>query len=309
MSLDRGRSLMLQKVDLRASPRTLAMPDGDHDAYGDEQMIQTTANTLRVPGASLYYEVTGAGPVLMLIGLPVDHTEFEKVVPLLADRYTVVTYDPRGFSKSAIDDPEQDTTPDLAADDVHCVLAAVTSEPAYVLGSSGGAVTALALLAAHPEQVRAIVAHEPPILELLPDAERHFAEVEDVYDTFRREGQGPAFMKFMASIDPDLDPAEMMAAQGPPTPEMIANVGRMLAHSLRPTALYHPDLAALRAVAGQIVVGVGADTIKQAANQAARALAARLDLPVVEFPGHHEGFVSDPEPFAATLVEVLQARA
>ena len=272
-------------------------------------MIQTTAATLKVPGANLYYEVTGTGPVLMMIGLPVDHNEFAPVVPLLANSYTVVTYDPRGFSKSTIDDPDQDSTPELVADDVHRVLAAVTDEPAYVLGSSGGAVTALALVAGYTEQVRAIVAHEPPILELLRDYEELRAQTEDIYETFRREGQGPAFFKFIAMIDPDFDPAEMMAAQGPPTPEMIANGERMLAHSLRPTALYHPDLGALRAVSDRIVVGVGADTARQLANRTARALAARLHLPVVEFPGHHEGFVSDPEPFAAKLVEVLQARA
>src|SRR6266700_4660434 len=218
-------------------------------------MTQTTATTLRVPGASLYYEVAGTGPVLMLIGLPVDHTEFAKVVPLLADRYTVVTYDPRGFSQSTIENPDQDSTPDLVADDVHRVLAAVTSEPAYLLGSSGGAVTGLELITRHPEQLRVVVAHEPPLLELLPDAEQLRAKTEDIYDTFRREGQGPAWLKFAALIDPDFDPAEMLAMQGPPTPEMIANGERMLAHQLRPTSLHRPDLAALRAVSDRIVVG------------------------------------------------------
>ncbi len=272
-------------------------------------MIQTTARTLSVPGANLYYEVTGTGPVLMMIGLPVDHTEFAKVVPLLADRYTVVTYDPRGFSESTIEDPDQDSTPELVADDVHRVLAAVTSEPAYLLGSSGGAVTGLELITRHPEQLRLVVAHEPPLIELLPDAERLRAQTEDVYDTFRREGQGPAWLKFAALISPDFDPAEMFAAQGPPSPRMIANGERMLAHQLRPTSLHRPDLAALRAVSDRIVVGAGATSAGQVANRTARALAACLDLSVVEFPGHHEGFDSDPEPFAAKLVEVLRARA
>ena len=100
----------------------------------------------------------------------------------------------------------------------------------------------------------------------------------------------------------------MFEAMGPPTAQTTANGERMLAHSLRPVSLHHPDLAALRAVADRIVVGVGATTGGQVANRTARALAARLELPVVEFPGHHEGFVSDPEPFAAKLVEVPEAR-
>jgi clorobiocin biosynthesis protein CloN7 len=272
-------------------------------------MTQTTARTLSVPGANLYYEVIGSGPVLMLIGLPVPHTEFAQVVPLLADRYTVVTYDPRGFSQSTIDDPEQDSTPELVADDVHRVLAAVTSEPAYLLGSSGGAVTALALVARHPEQLRVAVVHEPPLIELLPEAEQLRARTKDVYDTFLREGRGPALMKFFALVSPDFDPAQMPADQEPPTAEAIANDERLLAHALIPTVLHSPDYATLRAVSERIVVGVGAATAGQVSNRTALALAARLDLPAVEFPGQHEGFVSDPEPFAAKLVEVLQARA
>jgi len=272
-------------------------------------MIQTTPRTLSVPGANLYYEVTGSGPVLMLIGLPVDHTEFAQVVPLLSDRYTVVTYDPRGFSQSAIDDPDQDSTPELTADDVHRVLAAVTTEPAYLFGTSGGAVTALALITRHPEQLRVAVAHEPPLIELLPEADQLRAQTEDVYDTFRREGQGPAWLKFAALISPNFDPADMPALQTPPSPQMIANGNRMLAHSLRPTSFHHPDLEALRALSERIVVGAGAASGGEVANRTARELAARLDLPVVEFPGHHEGFVSDPEPFAAKLEEVLRAQA
>ncbi len=154
-----------------------------------------------------------------------------------------------------------------------------------------------------------VVAHEPPLLELLPDAEQLRAQTEDIYGTFCREGQGPAWLKFAALVSPDFDPAEMFAAQGPPTPEMIANGDRMLAHSLRPTSLHRPDLEALRAVSDRIVVGVGATSVGQVANRTARALASCLGLPVVEFPGHHEGFVSDPKPFAAKLVEVLEARA
>lgn len=141
------------------------------------------------------------------------------------------------------------------------------------------------------------------MLELLPDAEQLRAKTEDIYDMFRRESQGPVWLKFAALVSPDFDPAEMMAAEGPPSPEMIANGHRMLAHSLRPTSLHRPDLAALRAVSDRIVVGVGATTAGQVANRTARALAACLDLPVVEFPGDHKGFVSNPEQFAAKLVE------
>src|SRR5207247_10655479 len=106
------------------------------------------------------------------------------------------------------------------------------------------------------------------LLHLLPDAERQRAQVEDVYDTFRREGQGPAWLKFAALIvgDTDLDPAQLFPDQGPPSAQMIANGARMLGHQLRPTAFHRPDLEALRAVSDRIVVGVGATSAGQVAH-------------------------------------------
>ena len=130
-------------------------------------MPLSTSYSLDVPGARLHYEVSGSGPVLMLIGHPMDSSGFATLVPLLVDAYTVVTYDPRGFGKSSIADRDQDAEPDVLADDVRRVLEAVSDRPAHVLGSSGGAITGLALVASHADHVSTLVAHEPP-LALLP---------------------------------------------------------------------------------------------------------------------------------------------
>ena len=113
-------------------------------------MSARTSHTLEVPGARLYYEIQGSGPVLMLIGHPMGISGFAAIVPLLAEDYTVVTYDPRGFARSTIDDRDQDGEPDLLADDVRRVLEAIGSGPAHVFGSSGGAVTGLALVTRSP---------------------------------------------------------------------------------------------------------------------------------------------------------------
>jgi pimeloyl-ACP methyl ester carboxylesterase len=271
----------------------------------------TTANTLDVPGATLYYEVTGSGPVLAVIGLPMDHTGFAAIVPSLAERYTVVTYDPRGFVNSTVDDPEQDLAPGLVADDVHRLLAAVTDRPAYVLGSSGGAVTGLELTLRHPEQVRLLVAHEPPMYAFLADAEPRRAQIRDIYDTNRREGQGAAWEKFFALMVPEgappIDPKDVFG-DAPPTPEMIASGERMLSHSMLPTTGYEPDLEALHALADRIVIGVGAAGAGTYAYRTGAALAERAGLEVAEFPGGHDGFISDAGPFTEKLFEVLQAR-
>lgn len=272
-------------------------------------MADTAAShTLEVPGARLYYEVRGSGPVLMMIGLPMDSTAFAAAARLLASEYTVITYDPRGISRSTIGDPEQDSTPELLADDVHRVLAALTAGPAYVFGNSGGAVTGLALATRHPGQVHTLVAHEPPLVGLLPDAARVRAATDEVYDTYRSQGQGPAWAKFLivgGFQAPAADAPREPAGQEPPSARDVANGERMLAHCLRPTSFYRPDLSALRAAPTRIVVGGGRASAGQLAHRTAAALARQLGTPLVEFPGGHTGFADEPESFAQTLRRAL----
>ena len=157
-----------------------------------------TAHSLTVPGARLYYERRGTGPVLMLIGSPIDSSGFAGLAGALVGRYTVVTYDPRGIGNSTREDTTGDVTPEQQADDVHRLLAALGGAPADVFGSSGGAVAGLALITAHPGQVRTLVAHEPPVIELLPDRAQLRAEIGDIYDTYQVGGVDKATPKFMA---------------------------------------------------------------------------------------------------------------
>src|SRR6266852_6405060 len=136
--------------------------------------VSMTAERLAVPGASLYYEVRGSGPVLLMMpGGPADAGNFRHIAEQLAPNYTVVTYDPRGLSHSTLDGPVRDERiVEIFADDVHRLLTATAKEPAFVFGSSGGAVIGLELVARHPEQVRIFVSHEPPAPALLPDPAR-----------------------------------------------------------------------------------------------------------------------------------------
>jgi len=147
---------------------------------------------LAVPGARLYYERRGTGPLLLMIGSPMDSTGFADLASALAGGYTVVTYDPRGTGNSSREGPGSDVTPGQQADDVHRLLSVLGGEPAYVFGSSGGAVVGLALVTAHARQVRTLVAHEPPVVELLPDHAQLRAEIQDIYDTWRADGADKA---------------------------------------------------------------------------------------------------------------------
>ncbi|HYA44995.1 MAG TPA: alpha/beta hydrolase, partial [Acidimicrobiales bacterium] len=216
-----------------------------------------------------------------------------------------VTYDPRGFARSTIDDGDQDAEPDLLADDVRRVLEAVGEGPAHVFGSSGGAVTALALVAHHPSQVQTLVAHEPPLALLLPDAEEARAGIHDIYETYRDNGIGAAWQRFSSFTGINMRSEGEEAAPEPPSAQAVATSERFFGHGLLPTALYQPDLSALQAAPARIMVAGGTTSKGQFAWRTAVALAERLGTPLVDFPGGHGGFASDPKDFAAVLRRAL----
>jgi clorobiocin biosynthesis protein CloN7 len=269
-----------------------------------------TTHTLDVPGARLYYEQRGSGPLLLMIGSPMDSTGFTGLANAVADKYTVVTYDPRGIGGSSRDDTAADVTPEQQADDVHRLIAALGEEPADIFGSSGGAVVGLALVTAHPDQVRTLVAHEPPVIELLPDREDVRAQIEDIYDAYRTDGADKAMQKFLTHAGLGNPPSgDSDAPRWDPPPEMAARMRAttdvFLAHLIRPTTRFRPDIEALRTASTRIVVAVGATSKGQLANRTAIALAERLGTTAVEFPGDHGGFVALPEQCGRVLDQVL----
>jgi pimeloyl-ACP methyl ester carboxylesterase len=270
----------------------------------DVAMSDMTTHSLAVPGARLEYQVRGSGPVLMFIGHPMGSMGFAAITPLLADAYTVVTYDPRGFAPSTIDDPDQDAEPDLLADDVRRVLDAVGEGPADVMGSSGGAVTGMALATRHPGHVRTLVAHEPPVCLLLPDAEAQRAACQDIVDTYHREGIGAAWQRFAAFTGITMAPPDD-ARPGPPSPEMVAMSERFFAHGVLPITLYEPDLSALREGPVRVVVGGGTQSRGQFPHRTAEALADRLGTTLLEFPGGHTGFIDEASGFSGVLRRAL----
>ena len=273
------------------------------------------AQTLKVPGATLYYETRGSGPVLLLIaGGGTDAGVFEAVAHVLAHDYTVVTYDPRGNSRSPLDGPPTDQQIAVHSDDARRLLSTTASGPAAVFGSSSGAIVALDLIARHPAVVSRVVAHEPPLLELLPDAARWQAFHDDVYETYRRERTEAAMQKWIAGIGltavtPPPD-AELLPEVAAAMKRMAGNQDLFFAHELLPFTRYVPDLARLSAHKDRIVLAVGHDTRELLAgglvSRPAAWLAERLGTQVIEFPGDHGGYGAHPAAFAAKLREVLE---
>ena len=268
----------------------------------------TTVHTLDVPGARLHYEVRGSGPLLVVVGSPMSAAHFAPLADALAAHHTVVTTDPRGIANSTLDDPAVDVPVEQRADDVVAILDALGAGTADLFGSSGGATTGLALVARHPDRLHTLVAHEPPLLELLPDREARRAATEDVVATFHAEGAGPAFAKFMAAAgfvgDDAGAPAE--PPPGPPPSEQDMRDGeRFLAHDLLVTTRYVPDVEALRAARTRIVVGIGEDSGHLLTQPTSAALAERLGVDPTFFPGDHGGFLGAPAEFAEVLTKVL----
>src|SRR2546428_2415906 len=175
---------------------------------------------LKVPGATIYYEVRGSGPVLLMMpGGPADAGAFRRIAEHLDSHYTVVTYDPRGLSHSTLDAPiEARRIGEILADDAPRLLTATTKEPAFVFASSGGAVIALELATRHPEQIRTLVPHEPPAPALQPDPARGRAAMAEIVQTYRTAGMGPAMQKFMVQTRIRSSPPP--PPPGEPTPEM-----------------------------------------------------------------------------------------
>ncbi|MFI5697163.1 alpha/beta hydrolase [Kribbella sp. NPDC051586] len=271
-----------------------------------------TVNKLAVPEATLHYEVTGSGPVLLLIaGGGTDAGVFSGMVGQLAAEYTVVTYDPRGNSRSRYDADATDECVEQSAADALALIDAVSGgEPAYVFGSSSGAITGLELITRWPDRVRMLVAHEPPCTEILPDADDARAFFDEVYDTYRNDGLMAADVVFMMGTGMDDDAMPPMEDLLPEYRElaerMQANAANFYEHKLLPFTRYQPDLDALKRVSDRIVPAAGLESYANLPGRPIAVIADHVGWPVVMFPGGHGGYSSHPAPFATHLAHLLK---
>ncbi|KAA0023158.1 alpha/beta fold hydrolase [Antrihabitans cavernicola] len=268
-----------------------------------------STHTLDVPGASLYYELRGSGPLVVLIGAPMDAVAFAPLAERLATDYTVLTADPRGINRSSVDSRDIDSTPELRADDIARILRAVNTGPAAVFGSSGGAVSALALAQAHPRLIHIVVAHEAPLIELLADRAQLRRGTDELADVYLAGNHLRAWAMFIAQakIDMPADVLEMMFGDHR-DPQHLADELFWFAHEMRPSTYWEPDLDVLRASPVRIVVGVGEDSTGETCDRTSCALAAELGIGTTSFPGGHIAFAEDPDAFVGRLRPLLEDR-
>ncbi|RAK29812.1 pimeloyl-ACP methyl ester carboxylesterase [Actinoplanes lutulentus] len=287
-------------------------------------MTQPQTNTLATPDVDLVYDVRGPGglPILLMIGQPMSAEGFVALAEHFTDR-TVVTYDPRGLGRSVRKDGRTDHTPQDQALDLHRLIEALGAGPVDVFASSGGAVTALELVAAYPGDVTTLVAHEPPINAVLPDAaaaERARARFHDAYQE-KGGSAGMAAFIVMTSWQGEFtdeffaQPLPDPAAFGMPAVDDGSRDDPLLSKNSWAISDYVPDAAALAAAPTRIVVAVGEESAGTYTARTAQGLAALLGQEATVFPSHHGGFLGGefgyagkPEEFAVKLKETLAAR-
>ena len=289
--------------------------------------VSATTHTLETAGATLTYDVRGplptadGRPPLLMIGQPMTAEGFGTLASHFPDR-TVVTYDPRGLGRSTRSDGRVDNTPEVQAGDVHALIGALGVGPVDLFGSSGGAVTALALVAAHPDDVVTLVAHEPPLIPLVSDAEAAERARAGVTDAYNARGFGAGMAAFIAMTSWSGEYTDAYFAQPPADPAMFGlpteDDGRrddvLLSDRSWAVSGYRPDADALKAASTRVVIAVAEESGDTFTGRTTLATAALLGQEATVFPSNHGGFLGDeygrpgkPEAFAERLREVLDA--
>jgi pimeloyl-ACP methyl ester carboxylesterase len=254
-----------------------------------------------------------------MIAQPMTAGGFSSFASYFPDR-TVITYDPRGLGRSVRKDGRVDNSPTVQAADVHAVIAALGAGPVEMFASSGGAVTALALVAEYPDDVTTLVAHEPPLIPVLPDAQAAERARAGFRDAYEAGGSGAGMAAFIAMASwrgeftdayfsqPAPDPAQF----GMTTEDDVSRDDPLLSDRSWAVSGFHPDFKALKAAPTRIVIAVGEESLGTFTGRTSLATAELLGQQATTFPSHHGGFAGadsgypgQPEAFARKLREVL----
>jgi pimeloyl-ACP methyl ester carboxylesterase len=239
--------------------------------------------------------------LLLISGGGGDAGNYSGIAESLADEYTVLTYDRRGNSRSPLRTEPTKLRVEEQSADALAVLEHHGMSSASVFGSSSGAVIGLDLAARSPHALELLVAHEPPVISVLDDAERWFAFFDELDRIVEEQGVGPALMKFMSSVG--------RAENEPRPPELMERLGGnwdfFARYEMRPVAEFVPDLEALGENKVPLVFAGGHESRPYYYCRAGEALAARLGVDFVEFPGHHMAYLDDGKSFVPILRQIL----
>jgi pimeloyl-ACP methyl ester carboxylesterase len=266
-------------------------------------------DSIDVPGATVYYKVRGSGPVVLIIqGGAADADGSDALATHLESDFTIVSYDRRGLSRSVLKPGAPPVDVRRHAEDASMVLEEVTSEPAFVFGVSIGALIGLDLVTTHPTQIRTLVAHEPPLKQLLaPDEfEKALHEQEEVEVAFRDEGVRAAMMKFLQLSGVDFGDREADAPTPQLSPYMTGNLQFFLSNDAPAVRQYQINLSLLEKVRSKVIPSAGETSTANWPNRCAARLAEQLRVDLAHFPGGHNAYGSRPRGVADELRVLLR---
>jgi pimeloyl-ACP methyl ester carboxylesterase len=253
-----------------------------------------------VDDGELYVRTTGHGPPLLLISGGIGAADdYRALVKLFSDEYTVITYDRRGHFHST-DRTEGPIPVARHAEDANAVLEHVDAGHATVFGTSAGALIGLELAIRYPGAVLDLVAHEPPAVQLMPDAGRWLDAAAEQVELAARGDLMGAFTRFAGAIAgaglPGLRTVRLSHKQ---------DWAFLFERELTAFFDYLPDLAVLRKSPVEITPIAGAGSRGRYHYQPAKVLALELGLPFVEVPGTHLAPQRTPAQFADTLRQLF----
>ncbi|WP_256838316.1 alpha/beta fold hydrolase [Ornithinimicrobium faecis] len=284
-----------------------------------------TTHTIRTDGAEITYDVHGELPTtdgsrpLVMIGQPMDAGGFYALASHFPER-TVVTYDPRGLGRSTRSDGLNTQSATVQAGDVHAVIRDLGEGPVDMFASSGGAITALALVTAYPQDVRTLVAHEPPLNHVLPDAAAAQRASDEVQALYQAKGWGHGMAAFVAMTMWQGEFTDDYFDQPPPDPEQfgmpIEDDGSrddpLLSNRSDEVGEFRPDPKVIGAAPTRVLIAVGEESQGMLTGRMATHTAELLGQEATVFPSHHGGFSAEDGPwpgqagaFAVRLREVL----
>ena len=276
------------------------------------------SSTLSVAGAELAYDLTGRGPLLVLIpGANGEGSIFKFIAGYLASRYTVCTYARRRYAPSKLQGPPpQCSDPSSLITDANDAAALISHlsplTPALVFGTSSGAIVALTLLQMFPEKVKRMIAHEPPLTRLLgPDGEEELGRYDEIKRVYEAKGWQEAVSMF----------AGQLAGKGSPEGRIAETMGRaenetavksFLEGELTVYKRAQVDLNKLSKAAeiysrgGKLILAYGEETEPVFFRNVVERLAENLKTGCVGMPGGHLGNVSSPKAFASKIMDLLK---
>lgn len=260
--------------------------------------------TITVNGAELYHEVRGSGPpVLLIMGATGDGGHFDALADVLADEFTVISYDRRGNGRSLAPAGWETTSPEEQADDAAALLDALGTGPAAVFGTSAGVSFALCLMVRHPGSVRGAVLHDPGVYALVDNFDAVRAPVRAlVQEAMGAGGPAAAVERFWCYVAGEAGWNRLAPAL---RDRLRATANTLFAVELGTYELSLPDKETLTSLAAPVRLLVSEDSLPFYAEIAGR-LGERLGVDVATTPGRHDAYHEYPCEFAEALRPFLR---